>query len=385
VVGIYVLVVGYLGALFRTGSNLLISLIATGLVAVLFQPLRALLQRSVNRLLYGQRDEPYTVITGLSQRLEATLAPDAVLPTIVETVAQALKLPYAAILLMREQAFVVAASSGQPCKDPLVLPLIYQNEPIGQLHLAPRTPGEAFSTADKRLLDELARHAGLAAHAIRLTSDLQHAREHLVTAREEERRRLRRDLHDGLGSALTSVMFKLDATDELLDRDPAKVRALLAEVRAQTQTSISDIRRLVYNLRPPILDEWGLVAALREHLAQYTLQNVQVSLDAPESFPTLPAAVEVAVYRVVLESLANVIKHAQATACTIRLALLADALTVEVQDNGVGRPAGYSAGVGMTAMYERAAELGGTCVVEDVVPSGTRVYASFPLERSDAG
>ena len=385
VVGIYILVVGYLGALFRAGSNLLISLLATGVVAVLFQPLRALLQRSVNRLLYGQRDEPYTVITGLSQRLEATLAPDAVLPTIVETVAQALKLPYAAILLTREKAFVIAASYGQPCEDPLVLPLIYQNETIGQLHLAPRTPGEAFSAADKRLLDELARHAGLAAHAVRLTSDLQHARERLVTAREEERRRLRRDLHDGLGSALTSVMFKLDATDELLDRDPAKVRALLAEVRAQTQASISDIRRLVYNLRPPILDEWGLVAALREHLAQYALQNVQVSLDAPESFPTLPAAVEVAVYRVVLESLANVIKHAQATVCTIRLALLVNALTVEVQDNGLGRPVGYHAGVGMTAMYERAAELGGTCVVEDAAPSGTRVYASFPLERSDAG
>ncbi len=285
--------------------------------------------------MYGERDEPYAVLTRLSQRLEAALAPDAVLSTIVETVAQALKLPYAAILLRREQSFVVAASYGQPREDPLILPLIYQAETMGQLHFAPRAPGETFSPADKRLLDELARHAGLAAHAVRLTSDLQHAREHLVTAREEERRRLRRDLHDGLGSALTSVMFKLDATDELLERDPAKARALLADVRVQTQASITDIRRLVYNLRPPILDEWGLLAALREHIAQYALQNVQVSLYAPESLPPLPAAVEVAVYRMVLEALANVIKHAQAAACTIRLALLADALTVKVQDNGV--------------------------------------------------
>jgi signal transduction histidine kinase len=385
VIGLYALVVGVFGVLLQVQGNVVISLFATGIIAVLFSPLRDRLQRAINHLMYGERDEPYAVITRLSQRLEVTITPEAVLPTIVETVALALKLPYVAILLKDERGFVVAASFGQPCEDPLILPLVYQVDTIGQLRLAPRVPGEAFSTADKRLLDELARHAGLAAHAVCLTTDLQRSRERLVTAREEERRRLRRDLHDGLGSALTSVMFKLDATDALLDRDPDKVRALLAEVRAQTQASISDIRRLVYNLRPPILDEWGLVAALREHLAQYALQNVQVSLNAPESFPTLPAAIEVAVYRVVLESLANVIKHAQATACTIRLALLADALTVEVQDNGVGRPAKYHAGVGITAMYERATELGGTCVVEDVVPYGTRVYASFPLERSDAG
>jgi signal transduction histidine kinase len=384
IIALYVLVVVSLGALLQTSGNLLISLLATGLIAVLFQPLRGRLQKAINHLMYGERDEPYAVMTRLSQRLAVALVPDGVLSTIVETVAQALKLPYAAILLKREQAFVVVASYGQPSEIPLILPLVYQAETIGQLHLAPRTPGEAFSPADKRLLDELARHAGLAAHAVRLTSDLQHAREHLVTAREEERRRLRRDLHDGLGSALTSVMFKLDATDELLERDPAKARALLADVRVQTQASITDIRRLVYNLRPPILDEWGLVAALREHVAQYALQNVQVSLDAPESFPPLSAAVEVAVYRMVLEALANVIKHAQATTCTIRLTLLDDALTAEVQDNGVGRPPGFHTGVGMTAMYERAAELGGTCLIEDAVPRGTRVYACFPLIRSDA-
>lgn len=354
IVGIYVVVVVSLGALLQTSGNLLISLLATGLVAMLFQPLREHLQKVINHLMYGERDEPYTVMTRLSQRLEVALAPDAVPSTIVETVAQALKLPYAALLLKHEQTFVVAASYGHPCEDTLKLPLIYQAETIGQLHLAPRTPGEAFSPADKRLLDELARHAGLAAHAVMLTSDLQNAREHLVIAREEERRRLRRDLHDGLGSELTSVIFKLDATDELLDRDPVKVRALLAEARAQTQASVTDIRRLVYNLRPPILDEWGLVAALREHVAQNAIQNLQVSLDAPESFPPLSAAVEVAVYRIVLEALANVIKHAQASACTIRLALMGDVLTAEVKDNGVGRPAEFRAGVGMAAMYERA-------------------------------
>ena len=171
IVGVYVLVVGGLGTLIGTSGNLLISLVATGLVAVLFQPLRAVLQRGANRLLYGQRDEPYSVITQLSQRLEGTLAPDAVLSTIVETVAQALKLPYVAILLKHEDTFALAASAGMPVGEPLVLPLVYQADTIGQLRLAPRAPGESFTLADRRLLDELARQAGLAAHAVRLNKE----------------------------------------------------------------------------------------------------------------------------------------------------------------------------------------------------------------------
>ena len=407
IVGMYVLVVGYLGAVFRTGNNLLISLIAAGLVAVLFQPLRVWLQRGVNRLLYGQRDEPYAVITSLSQRLEATLAPDAVLPTIVETVAQALKLPYAAILLKRDDEFAIAASYGkEPGKDRpgrahpslsgdggvsgrdglFSLPLVYQREPIGKLLLAPRAPGEDFTRADLHLLSELTRQISLAAHALRLTADLQRSNEYLqaararlVTTREEERRRLRRDLHDGLGSELTSVTFQLDAASNLLDHDPATVKTLLKELKAQTQASIADIRRLVYNLRPPILDEWGLVAALREQVAQYQLNNVQVSVEAPESLPALPAAIEVAAYRIALEALANVIRHAHASTCTIRLASCDDVLTVEVEDNGAGLPPGYHAGVGINAMRERAAELGGSCMVATTRRGGTRVFARLPL------
>ena len=168
----------------------MISLVATGLIAVLFQPLRAFLQRGVNHLLYGQRDEPYTVITRLSKRLEVTLAPDAVLSTIVETVAQALKLPYVAILLKQEDTFALAARYGQPVREPLILPLIYQAETVGQLHLAPRSPGEALTPADRRLLDELVRQAGLAAHAFQLTADLQHSREQLEQRVEERTREL---------------------------------------------------------------------------------------------------------------------------------------------------------------------------------------------------
>jgi signal transduction histidine kinase len=196
VVGLYVLVVGSLGALVGTTGNLLVSLVAAGLVAVLFQPLRERLQRGVNRLLYGQRDEPYAVVTRLSQRLEGTFAPDAVLPAIVETVAQALKLPYAAILLKQRdsgesgESFQLAASAGAPVAEPLILPLVYQAETSGQLQLAPRTPGESFTRADRHLLDELARQAGLAAHAVRLNADLQRSFEHLEQRVEERTREL---------------------------------------------------------------------------------------------------------------------------------------------------------------------------------------------------
>jgi len=387
IVGIYVLVVGYLGVLFRTGSNLLISLIAAGLVAVLFQPLRERLQRGANRLLYGQRDEPYRVLSRLGHRLEATLAPDAVLPTIAESVAQALKLPYAAIMLRQQGNFVIAASYGQVPKEGLTrLPLVYQTEQLGELVLAPRAIGETFSAADRSLLGELARQAGVAAHAVRLTTDLQRltgelqsSRTQLVTTREEERRRLRRDLHDGLGSALTSVTFQLDAASNLLDRDPQAVKVLLQDLKVQTQASIADIRRLVYNLRPPILDEWGLVAALREQVAQYQLNNVQVTVDAPELSSALPAAIEVAAYRIALEALANVIRHANASTCTICLSISDDALAVDVRDDGRGLPENYHAGVGVNAMHERAAELGGSCVVEKSAVGGTRVYARLPL------
>ncbi len=404
IIGMYILVVGYLGALFRTGNNLLISLVATGLVAVLFQPLRELLQRGVNRLFYGQRDEPYRVVSRLGQRLEATLAPEAVLPTIVETVAQALKLPYAAITLQQDGAVVSTATFGKEpggdkprpyisgnvgasLADALIrLPLSYQSEQIGELVLAPRGPGESFTPADRALLSDLARQAGVAAHAVRLTTDLQRltgelqqSRTQLVTTREEERRRLRRDLHDGLGSALTSVTFQLDAACNLLDHDPQAVRTLLTELKGQMQTSIADIRRLVYNLRPPILDEWGLVAALREQVAQYQLNQVQVTVDAPGSLPALPAAVEVAAYRIALEALANVIRHSQATTCTIQLDTSDEELVLEVRDNGVGLPQDHHAGVGISAIRERAAELGGSCVVETMTTGGTHVSARLPL------
>lgn len=167
----------------------------------------------------------------------------------------------------------------------------------------------------------------------------------------------------------------------LLERDPQAARALLTDLKLQTQASIADIRRLIYNLRPPILDEWGLMAALHEQVAQYQLNHVQVCVEAPESLPPLPAAVEVAAYRIALEALANAVRHAHASTCIIHLALSDDALTVEVRDNGEGLPEDYHPGVGISAMRERAAELGGSCMVETMTTGGTRVSARLPRPK----
>ena len=388
IVALYILVVVGLGTLLQAQGNLGIALLATSLVAVLFHPLRDRLQRAVNRLMYGDRDDPYRVISRLGQRLEATLAPDAVLPTIVETVAQALRLPYAAVSLQQGKEFLTTAFYGSARGELVRLPLIYQNEAVGELVLAARAAGESFTPADRALLSDLARQVGIAAHAVRLTIDLQRSRERLVTAREEERRRLRRDLHDGLGPQLASLTLKLETARNRLAHD-ALADTLLSELAERTQATIADIRRLVYALRPPALDELGLVSALRELTLQYSDQ-VAIQLNAPDCLPELPAAVEVAIYRIAQEALTNVVRHAAARHCDMRLALdeSAGLLTLAIQDDGCGLPPSRPVGVGMTSMRERAEELGGTWTIEQVPAGGTRAFARLPYaraERTDTG
>jgi len=344
--------------------------------------------------MYGDRDEPYKVLSRLNRRIEATLAPDAVLQTIVETVAQALKLPYAAIRLEQDGKFVTAAEHGTSADDAVVLPLTYQMEQVGQLLLAPRAPGEEFTPSDRRLLDDLARQAGVAVHDAQVTADLQRSRERLVMAREEERRRLRRNLHDSLGPTLASLAHRHDVARDLLAHDPAAVDALLAELKTETREVISDIRHLVYELRPPALDQLGLVSAIREQAASQGLRTEDAlrntsgpifSIDAPRNLPPLPAAVEVAAYWIAQEALTNVARHARARTCHIHLSLDNNKeVRLEVTDDGVGLPANYRAGVGLTSMRERAAELGGTCTVTSIhSEGGTRVVAHLPLPDSE--
>jgi signal transduction histidine kinase len=396
IIGLYILVIALLGTLLSALGNLFVSLLATGLVAVLFHPLRERLQRSVNRLMFGERDDPYRILLRLGNRLEATLTPDSVLPVIVETIAQALKLPYAAIAWEQgaDSELVVAASYGR-VEESLKLmhmPLLYRKDQVGELWLSPRGHSEGLTPADQRLLHDLAGQLGVAVHAVRLTADLQRltndlqrSRERLVSAREEERRRLRRDLHDGLGPRLASLTLKIETARNRLAHDPL-ADTLLSDLIACTQEAVADIRRLVYALRPPALDELGLIPALQEQVMLYSDQGpyeIHISLETPESpvfLPSLPAAVEVAIFRIVQEALTNVVRHSCASRCIVRLALLEreSRLDLEVADNGCGIPPTRSAGVGLASMRERAEELGGMCEVKQISTGGTRVHVQLP-------
>jgi signal transduction histidine kinase len=395
VLGIYALVVGALGAFFHARGNWLIAFLATGLVALLFQPLRERLQRGVNRLLYGRRDEPFEVLARLGQRVEDTFSPERVLPTMVETVAETLKLPYVAIAVGQGEELRIAESYGKPATMPQSYTLTHQGRPIGQLLVGRRAPEEAFTPAEERLLRNIARQAGTAVHALQLTADLQRARQQIVTSREEERRRLRRDLHDGLGPSLAAQILKIGSARALLAAQPEMADKLLAEIETDIERTLAEVRRIVYDLRPAELDQRGLAGALRAYAEAVesgelgdTHPHLTIRVEIPDTLPPLPAAVEVAAYHIAREALTNVVRHAGAQHCTLRLAVDGGEdgrLHLSIQDDGRGLPGGepggvgVPAGVGLTSMRERAGELGGACTVQAEPGAGTRITAVLPL------
>jgi signal transduction histidine kinase len=215
-------------------------------------------------------------------------------------------------------------------------------------------------------------------------TELQRSRESLVSAREEERRRLRRDLHDGVGPQLAALMLELETASDLVS-DNQEASALMAKLSKRASEIVSDVRRSVHALRPPALDELGLVGALREGVLQYGPAGLRVSVENPEELSHLPAAVEVACYRIAQEALANVVRHARASHCSIRIRLDEDvgALSVEVEDDGRGIRDDDSAGVGMISMRERTEELGGWCTVKPLAGGGTLVRALLPFRTSE--
>jgi signal transduction histidine kinase len=387
--GIYILVVGYLGELLQVQNNSIIPFLATGLVAVIFQPMRLRLQGLVNHMMYGERDDPFNVISKLSSKMEAASQPEVVLPTVVETVAQMLKLPYVAIAITKSKTNDVIAATGQPQGELEKFPLIHQSEVIGQLIVGCRGPGENFSDSELKLLRNIARQAGVAVHGVQLTTDLRHSRQQLVTAREEERRRLRRDLHDGLGPVLASQSLKIAAASQLLKTDQMKAEQLLEEINSQNEATLEEIRELVYGLRPPALDELGLVGAIRDFSAGLKLNSnsstaLQIDFHEPNGgLPPLPAAIEVAAYRIVTEALTNVSRHSNAHRCEVSFRIETGngsrVFMFDIADDGEGLPLKRKPSVGMASMRERAEEIGGSIQIESNQNHGTKVSARLPF------
>src|SRR5256714_3861729 len=383
---VYMLMVGGLGWLLQGAGYPLIALLATVVIALLFHSMFRRLDRGVNRLFYGERDDPYVFFSRLGQHIEAAFVPQDVLLRIVETIAQALKLPFVAITIANGQGPYIAAASGtQDEQHPLVrIPLLAHHEQVGTLLCSPRQE-EALTDQDMHLLQDLALHIGAAVKAVQLSSELQRSREKLILAREEERRRLRRDLHDGLGPTLASLSQRIDAASSLVTQQPEEAVALLQTIKAQMRSTISDLRRLVHALRPPALDAVGLISATRDHtIPSQQRSGVQISLSAPEELPPLSAATEVAAFRIVEEALTNVVHHAQAQQCQICLALTGTGeLVITITDNGKGLPQTYRTSVGMHSMRERAEELGGKCSVQTRPTGGTLVSVSLPLAKEE--
>jgi len=412
--GVYVLVVVTLGEILQSGDATA-PFLATGLVAILFQPIRERIQRTVNRLMYGERDTPYRVVSELGRRLEGTFEPNTVLPTVVETVAQSLKLPYAAIFLKRDGQMILAAAyppsyisadlTGSTArsllplpfrvpKNMVKLPLSYQGEIIGEFHLAPRAPNEPFNPADKMLLTDLARQAGVAAHNVLLTTDLEQSRQRIVTEREVARRRLGNDLHDGLGHRLAGLLRQVNIAAALLEKDPAATHTQLTKIQTQIKAALDETRTLAHSLHPPELELLGLVGALRERVQQNSEPyKLQVVFDAPADLPALPVSVQTAAYYIALESLTNVRRHSGARHCKISLHIITTpnvsphligldtvTLALEINDDGRGLPESSGAGLGLASMQQRAEELGGQFVIRSVPGKGTDIAAYLPVQ-----
>jgi signal transduction histidine kinase len=375
IVGIYVLVITGTGALLgNTGAHWL-PWLGTAVVAVSFAPLRDTLQAAANRITYGRWREPYEVLSGLSPRIEAAADTDRLLHDVVAEMGATLGL---SDVWLRDVGGELVAGAGPP-RDSTRISLTAYGGPVGELRFT--EPASPLRPTDRRLLDDLAAQLALLLHARALTTDLRRAREKLVLAREEERRRLRRDLHDGLGPALAGLMLKVENARALITPDPVAAERDLLALRDDIQSTVVDVRRLVEGLRPPAIDELGLGPALTEavnRLASRTGTTIAVSIE--DTLPKVPAAVEVALYRIVCEAVTNAVKHAAAATCRVTVLARDGTVVATVADDGVGsRPSLKSAGGnGLATMRERADELGGSLQI-DADGEGTRVTAVLPL------
>lgn len=350
--------------------------------ALVYGPLRAALWRFVRRWLLGRRDDPYDVVAGLARGLEAAEEGPAQLDAVARAISQTFGAGFVSVEVDRPSGGTSVVTLGTRPRETRSLPISYRGAEVGRLVLPQRGVRTTLSRRDERLLGDLVRQAALAARTTQLADELQDHREELVLAREEERRRIRRDLHDGLGPALGGAVFQLDSARLLVDRDPVAAEAQLAATETHLRGVVDEVRRLVSDLRPPSLDALGLVGAVRQQ-AQL-LPGVAAHVEVPHPLPALPAAVEVAALRIVGEALTNVGRHAGARRCTVRLEVEAGRLLVEVVDDGRGIARDRRAGVGLLSLRERAEELGGRTAVTCPAEGGTVLRAWLPLIEAPA-
>ncbi|WP_084773034.1 sensor histidine kinase [Nonomuraea candida] len=372
---------GTLSGLLVSGYDQVAGIAAALFAGAFFQPLRRALQRAVDRLLYGAVGDPSVLAERLTQAVRRG-DPAKALNSVVSVLRDGLAVEGVAVEVADGEPRYV--ESGRVGPDPREVPLVWHGTWVGRLLVGPPGPRRFPAAHNERVLATLTPYAADVAHAVRMAADLQRSRERILTAREEERRRLRRDLHDGLGQTLSAMAMTINMARLSLKNSPEAADELLRELHAGMSAVTGDIRELVYGLRPPALDDLGLARAVHD-LAGRSSPDIDVAVESEGDLEELPAAVEVAVYRIVQEALTNIRRHAEATRARIALRRERAVLRVLVEDDGKGLPASRRAGVGLGSMRERAAELGGLCVVTGEPGAGTRVEVVLPLQAADSG
>lgn len=364
----YVLFVWYLATAMGVNGTVP-SLVVTIVVAIGFHPAMQAVQHIVNRAFYGQRDDPYRLLTLLGERLQSARSSDAVLTAVATTIRQGLRVPYADVSIRTDDGPVVRAGSGVEAAPAMTVPLVFGMIPVGELSVSARQPGADFGSADRRVILDFARHVGSAAYAVLLAGELSGARARLLSARETERSRLRRDLHDGLGPDLGAQAIALDAVRSMLRADPERAERVLIQLRQNVQRQVRELRRIVDNLHPAALADNDLTFVITELVGGYCsdVMETHVSAHVPRS---LPSAVEAAALRIVAEAVANAARHSGASLCSVVLTVQNECLIVAIEDDGCGLPRQPHLGVGLESMRERAAELGGTVTIGEAGAAG---------------
>jgi signal transduction histidine kinase len=379
VVALYVICVGFFQRLYAGGGTAG-ALLATGVVAVAFQPLRARVQRTVNRLVYGYRDQPEVVLRELARSLDASVAPDDVLLTLAGTLARTLRL--STVVLEVDGGPDLSAVYGDSKPGLLEAARAENGGTLVRILAAPRGAAGALAARDRQLLADLGPSLAATAEALRLRRALESSRLRAVAALAEAQRRMRRDLHDGLGPVLAGLRLTIGTARRLIDSAPEEAQRILADAQGDAQAAVEDVRRLAHDLRPPALDELGLAAALRDRLERILGDGCRLDFTAVNVPEQLPAAVEVAAYRIGCEAVLNVTRHAQAGRCEVSLCTADDGLWLTVLDDGIGPQPGVS-GVGLRSVRERAEELGGAVTVDGQPGAGTAVRVWLPLADPD--
>jgi two-component system, NarL family, sensor kinase len=307
-------------------------------VALGFNPLRLRVQRGVEKALYGARRDPVEAVSVVGHHLASED-----LGTMLDALREALRLPYASLVGPDGHRL----SSGHLVGEAQRFPLLHAGEPQGILDIGVRRGERQLSQPDHEILGLLVGPLAVALHATRLSSELQASRDHVLTVTAEERQRLHRELHDSLGPILTGAALKADGTALAAGTDPEKAEQLATQLAGQLREAIDYVRRLVYGLRPPALDQLGLIGALRRQGDE--LGPVSLTVDAPDKLPELSPTVEVAAYRIATEALTNVVRHSTARSAVVSLTADSGSLSLTVSDDGNPVPT-WRPGVGLRSM-----------------------------------